>query len=95
MTTNDHVVREKIIEEKPIEAEDIEQSLSDKVKQWVTTTATPFSTTEVYRELKLTTRKDKKAVVVILLRLIKEGGLEKVPTSKGCLKCMEYGGIPF
>lgn len=59
------------------------RNLSDEVREWVMTTSGEFLTTDVYKEFDLTTRDNKKHVVVILGRLLNEGVIEKVGKKKG------------
>ncbi len=63
-----------------------ERSLSDEVREWVMTTTGNFLTTDVHKDLELTTRGDKKNLVVILERLRKEGVIDRHGDKRGCYR---------
>jgi hypothetical protein len=55
-----------------------ERNLAQEVREWLeVTTGDHFMTTDVHRELQLTTRREKKTLTMILTRLCTEGVLEK------------------
>jgi len=67
----------------------IKRGLAEEVREWVMTTGGNFLTTDVYRELNLTTRDHKKAVCMALLRLEKENLLAKCGEKRGCYRIIE------
>jgi hypothetical protein len=66
-----------------------ERGLTEEVKEWVMTTSGNFLTTDLFRELGLTTRDNKKKAVVYLLRLEKEGIVTKCGMKRGCYRAIE------
>jgi len=58
-------------------------SLTEEVREWVLTTSGNFLTTDVYKDLNLTTRDNKKKCAVILGRLIGEGIIENYGDRRG------------
>ena len=58
-------------------------SLTEEVREWVLTTSGNFLTTDVYKDLNLTTRDNKKKCAVILGRLIGEGIIENHGDRRG------------
>lgn len=60
-----------------------ERNLTSDIRDFILTTNGIFSTTDVYNGQHLTTREEKKAAVVILARLAKEGLLEKHGNKNG------------
>lgn len=60
-----------------------ERNLTAEIRDFVVTTNGIFSTTDVYNGQHLTTREEKKAAVVVLARLAKEGLLEKYGEKNG------------
>lgn len=75
-------------------------SLMDEVREWVMTTTdnnSTFLTTDVYKDLELTTRDNKKKATVYLLRLAEEGIIERYGDKRGSyrkvnkdIKYMDY-----
>src|SRR5208337_1561631 len=66
-----------------------ERGLTEEVKEWVLTTSGNFLTTDLFRELDLTTRDNKKKAVVALLRMEKDGILTKCGIKRGCYRMIE------
>jgi hypothetical protein len=66
-----------------------ERPIAEEVKEWALTTNGLFVTTDVYRDLDLTTRDHKKAAVMALLRLENEGLLEKCGEKRGCYRLID------
>jgi hypothetical protein len=66
-----------------------DKTLAKEIREWVLTTNGYFLTTDVYRELHLTTRDNKKKAVVYLLRLVKEGLMEKCGERQGCYRLVD------
>jgi hypothetical protein len=66
-----------------------ERGLTEEVKEWVLTTSGNFLTSDLFRELDLTTRDNKKRAVVALLRMEKDGLLAKCGIKRGCYRMIE------
>lgn len=66
-----------------------ERKLTEEIREWVLTTSGNFMTTDLFRELDLTTRDNKKKAVVALLRMEKEGVLAKCGKKRGCYRTIE------
>lgn len=66
-----------------------ERGLTEEVREWVLTTSGNFLTTDLFRELDLTTRDNKKKAVVALLRMEKDGILAKCGIKRGCYRAIE------
>ncbi len=66
-----------------------EAVIAEEVKDWVMTTTGNFLTTDVHRELNLTTRDHKKAAVMALLRLEREGLIRKYGSKRGCYETVD------
>ncbi len=66
-----------------------ERSLSEEIREWALTTSGNFMTTDLYRDLDLTTRDNKKKAVVTLLRMEKDGLLSKCGKRRGCYRLIE------
>lgn len=66
-----------------------QRSIAAEVREWALTTSGHFMTTDVYRELDLTTRDHKKAAVMALIRLEAEGLIEKCGPKRGCYRRIE------
>lgn len=60
-----------------------ERNLSEEVKDWTLLQTGYFSVTTCYNELQVVTKEQKTAVRVALLRLTKEGLIERHPTESG------------
>ena len=64
-----------------------EKGIASEVREWILTTSGHFLTTDVHKELQLTTRDQKKACTMALLRMVdKEGLLEKYGSKRGCYR---------
>ena len=59
-------------------------SIAGDVREWVLTTDGIFMTSDVYKELNLTSRDFKKAAVLALMRLVQDGTLSKAGKKRGC-----------
>lgn len=69
---------------------EVERSITNEVREWVKlTTSGVFVTTDVYKDLALTTRDDKKHAVKALLRLQDDGILAKCGEKRGCYRILE------
>lgn len=66
-----------------------QRSLSAEVREWVMTSNDTFLTSDIYRDLELTSRDFKKQTVVVLLRMEKEGYIVKCGTKRGCYRVIE------
>lgn len=66
-----------------------ERSLAAEVREWVLTTTGVFLTTDVHKELGLTTRDHKKAAVMSLERLRKDGVIDRHGDKRGCYRLRE------
>uniref|UniRef100_A0A6M3K867 Putative bifunctional DNA primase/polymerase n=4 Tax=viral metagenome TaxID=1070528 RepID=A0A6M3K867_9ZZZZ len=66
-----------------------ERNLAAEVREWVMTTTGHFLTTDVHKDLNLTTKDPKKAANMALLRLIDEGVLEKYGERRGSYRRVE------
>jgi hypothetical protein len=66
-----------------------EKAISQMVRQWAMTTSGVFMTTDVHRELMLTTRVDKQTANTALLRLEKEGVIKRHGDRRGCYRLVE------
>lgn len=67
-------------------AETQEKRVGDMVREWVLTTEGHFLTTDYHAELRLTTHNHKKAAMMTLLRMEKEGLIEKYGAKRGCYR---------
>ncbi len=63
--------------------------LTELVREWVLTTSGNFMTTNVFHELGLTTRDNKKKAVVALLRMENDGLITKCGEKRGCYRTIE------
>jgi hypothetical protein len=70
-------------------AERRERNIAAEVREWVLTTSGHFLTTDNHKELQLTTRDHKKVANMALLRLEKEGIIEKYGDKRGCYRVKE------
>ncbi len=70
-------------------AERRERNITQDIRDWVMTTNGIFSTTNCYNGQQVTTREEKKAVVVALGRLVEEGVLERIPPKNGVFRRKE------
>jgi hypothetical protein len=66
-----------------------EKSLAEEIKEWVMSTSGPFMSTEVHKDLDLSTRVHKKNCSEILRRLIADGILERHGDKNGCFRKVE------
>jgi hypothetical protein len=66
-----------------------ERNLAAEIREWVMTTSGHFLTTDVHKELQLTTRGDKKNAIMALDRLCKEGVIDKHGDKRGCYRLRE------
>ncbi|MFX0022179.1 MAG: hypothetical protein ACFE9S_07620 [Candidatus Hermodarchaeota archaeon] len=64
-------------------------SLAQEVRDFVCLQGDYFLSTDIYRSLQLSTRKDKKNVYIILRRLIEEGLIEKCKDKKGYYRLID------
>jgi hypothetical protein len=71
------------------------RSITAEVREWVLTTNGIFLTTDVYKDLDLTTRDHKKVAVMSLLRLEAEGLIEKCGQKRGCYRRVERDCEPI
>lgn len=67
----------------------IEKTLAQEVREWVMTTTGNFLTTDVHKDLGLTTRDHKKNVIMILSRLVEQGIIEKYGNKRGCFRLID------
>ncbi|OPY71001.1 MAG: hypothetical protein A4E57_00002 [Syntrophorhabdaceae bacterium PtaU1.Bin034] len=66
-----------------------ERNITQEVRDWVLTTSGYFATTDCYKDLSLTTKDHKKAATMALLRLEKEGIIEKYGQKRGMYRLVE------
>lgn len=66
-----------------------ERNIASEVYEWVTTTSGHFSTTDNHKELQLTTKQEKKAANMALLRLVDKGVIEKYGRKSGVYRRIE------
>jgi len=66
-----------------------ETNLAQEVRDYTMTTNGYFSTTDVHKELQVTTKPDKKNITQTLLRLYNEGVLERHPSKNGHYRLIE------
>lgn len=66
-----------------------ERSIAEEVREWCLTSNGFFLTSELFRELDLTSRDFKKAATLELLRLKNSGTLEACGTKRGCYRLVE------
>jgi hypothetical protein len=78
-----------------IEKSGEKRNITAEVRDWVLTTNGHFLTTDVYKDLDLTTRDHKKAAVMSLLRLEAEGLIEKCGQKRGCYRRVERDCEPI
>ena len=65
------------------------RNISEEVREWVLTTKGHFLTTESHRELQLTTKVEKKACMMALLRMVEEGLVERYGNKRGAYRLIE------
>ena len=65
---------------------DEERHLSDEITKWIESTNGYFSSTEIDKELQISTKVDKQNRWVILKRLVARGIIEKHPTKNGVFR---------
>ena len=70
-------------------AEARERNIMSEVREWVLTTGGHFVTTELHMELQLTTKDQKKAGIMALLRLNEEGVIERHGERRGSYRIVE------
>jgi hypothetical protein len=63
-----------------------ERNITDEVREFVLTTNGYFLTTDCYNGLQVTTRNEKKAITVALIRLQRDGMIEKCGEKNGCFR---------
>jgi len=63
-----------------------DRNLSEEVRDFIVTSSGFFLTSECFNRLQLTSREDKKAVVLALLRFKKEGVIERHGDKNGCYR---------
>lgn len=63
-----------------------ERNLAEEVREWILTTEGYFFTTDLQQELQITTPDEKKNLTVILVRLQKEGVIDKQGDRRGCYR---------
>lgn len=66
-----------------------ERNVAGDVRDWVLTSSGFFLTSDLYKELHLTSRDFQKAAVQALLKLVKEGVIEKYGEKRGCYRRVE------
>jgi hypothetical protein len=66
-----------------------EMTITADVRDWVLTTTGNFVTTDCHKELNLTTSNHKKAAMMALLRLEKEGIIRKYGLKRGCYETID------
>lgn len=66
-----------------------ERNLAQEVREWVMTTNDHFMTTDVHKELQMTTRREMKTCSMALLRLCEEGIIEKFGNRHGSFRRIE------
>jgi len=66
-----------------------EINFADEVREFVLTSNGSFLTSDVFNRLQVTSRQEKKNVVNALLRLHKEGIIERHGQKDGCYRCVE------
>src|SRR4030042_1628122 len=66
-----------------------ERNISEEVRQWVMTTSGHWMTTDVHNGLQMTTRNEKKAVIMALQRLLSDGIIERFGNKNGCFRVIE------
>lgn len=66
-----------------------ERNLAQEIREWILTTNGHIMTTDVHRELQLTTRREKKTASMTMLRLVEEGVLERAGNRAGCFRRIE------
>lgn len=64
-------------------------TLTDQVREWILATQGPFLTTDVHKELQLSTVNDKKTAVKILGRLVEDGLIERHGDRRGSYRRIE------
>lgn len=89
---SDSWVKEKV-ESAVKRAKNRERSISAEVREWVLTTRGNFVTTDVHRELQLTTRDHMKATTMALSRLCEGPNplIERYGNKRGCYRRIEAG----
>jgi hypothetical protein len=65
------------------------QNLTREVEEWVSTTNGHFTTTQIHNELQTTTKNEKKAVNMALLRMLDNGIVERVGNRAGTYRKIE------
>jgi len=66
-----------------------DRNITEEVKQWVLTTRGHWTTTDNHNGLQLTTKQEKKAANMALLRLVEEGLIERHGEKNGCYRLIE------
>lgn len=66
-----------------------ERNISEEVREFVLTTNGHFLTTDVHNGLQVTTRNEKKAVTMALMRIQADGIIEKCGERNGCFRKVE------
>lgn len=66
-----------------------EMNISEEVRDYIVTSSGFFLTSDVFKRLQVTSRPEKKAVVLELLRLHKKGLIERHGTQNGCYRKIE------
>ncbi|MFH1083388.1 MAG: bifunctional DNA primase/polymerase [Pseudomonadota bacterium] len=88
--TCDPPEEEKIVREKVVSAikraENREYGITEEVRSWVMTSNGFFLTSECFNGLQMTSRDSKKQATVALLRMVKEGLIEKYGERRGCYR---------
>ena len=65
------------------------QNITQEVREWVSTTTGYFTTTTCHSELQTTTKAEKKACNMALLRMVEEGIIERVGSKSGTYQRIE------
>ncbi len=66
-----------------------DRNITEEVKQWILTTRGHWLTTDNHNGLHLTTKQEKKAANMAILRFLEEGLIERVGERNGCYRLIE------
>lgn len=65
------------------------KNISNEVREFVMTTSGHFLTTDCHIGLQMTTRREKKTVIMALLRLVEDGIIERYGNRNGCFRLID------